>query len=97
MVVIRSWTQHFIDYITENRLPSNKEEATRIIRRRKNYVLISNSLYRRAASSGVLLKYVSREKGKEILDKIHSGCYGNHAPQGHWWAKLSVPGSIGQP
>jgi hypothetical protein len=30
-------------------------------------------------SSGVLLNYVSREKGKEILDEIHSGCCGNHA------------------
>jgi hypothetical protein len=36
MVITRSWTQDFIDYIRENKLPSNKEEATRIIRRSKN-------------------------------------------------------------
>jgi hypothetical protein len=35
-------------------------------------------MYKRAASSGVLLKCVSTEKGKEILDEIHSGCCGNH-------------------
>jgi hypothetical protein len=64
MVVTRSWAQDFIDYIRENKLPSNKEEATRIIRRSKNYVLVGDSLYRRAASSGVLLKCVSREKKK---------------------------------
>jgi hypothetical protein len=40
---------------------------------------VGDNLYRRATSSGVLLKCVSTEKGKEILDKIHSGCYGNHA------------------
>jgi hypothetical protein len=57
---------------------ANKEEATRIIRRSKNYVLVGDNLYRRATSSGVLLKCVSSEKGKEILDKIHSGCCGNH-------------------
>jgi hypothetical protein len=71
----------FINYIKENKLASNKEEATSITRRRsKNYVLVGNNLYRRAASSGVLFKCISREEGKEILEEIHSGCYGNHAP-----------------
>jgi hypothetical protein len=58
MVVTRSWTQDFIDYIKENKLPANREEATRIIRKSKNYVFIGDNLYRRAASSGVLLKCV---------------------------------------
>jgi hypothetical protein len=96
MVVTRSWTQDFIDYIRENQVPSNKEEATRIIRRSKNYVLVGDNLSRRATSSGVLLKCVLREKGKEILDEIHSGCCGNHAASRTRWAKLSVSDSIGQ-
>jgi hypothetical protein len=79
LVSTTSWTQDFIDYIKENKLPANKEEATRIIRRSKNYVLVGNNRYKRAASSGVLLKSVSSEKGKEILDKIHSSCCENHA------------------
>jgi hypothetical protein len=79
LVITTSWTQDFIDYIKENKLLANKEEATRIIQRSKNYVLMGDNLDRRATSSGVLLKCVSSEKGKEILDKIHSGCYGNHA------------------
>jgi predicted choloylglycine hydrolase len=78
MVITRSWTQGFIDYIKENKLPDNKEEATRIIRRSKNYVLVGDNLYRIAASSGVLLKCITREEGKEILEEIHSGCCGNH-------------------
>jgi hypothetical protein len=78
MVITRPWTQDFIDYIKENKLPSNKEEATRIIRRSKNYVLVGDNLYRRAASSVVLLKCISREEEIEILDEIHSGCCGNH-------------------
>jgi hypothetical protein len=61
---LRSWTQDFIGYIKENKVPSNKEEATRIIRRSKNYVLVGNNLYRRATSSGVLLKCISRKEGK---------------------------------
>jgi hypothetical protein len=79
MVITRSWTQDFIDYIKENKLPSNKEETTSIIRRSKNNVLVGDKLYRRAASLGVLLKCISREEGKEILDEIHSGCWSNHA------------------
>ena len=59
LVINTSWTQAFIDYIKENKLPAEKEEATRVVRRSKNYVLIGDKLYRRAASSGVLLKCVS--------------------------------------
>jgi hypothetical protein len=44
MIVTRSWTQDFIDYIKENKLPANKEEATRIIRRSKNYVIVDDNL-----------------------------------------------------
>jgi predicted choloylglycine hydrolase len=79
MVITRSWTQDFIDYIKENTLPDNNEEATRIIRRSKNYVLVGDNLYRRATSSGVLLKCITREEEKEILEEIHSGCCSNHA------------------
>ena len=59
-------------------MPADKEEATRVVRRSRNYVLVGEKLYRRAASS-VLLKCVSFEENKEILDEIHSGCCGNHA------------------
>ena len=79
LVITTSWTQVFIDYIKENKLPAKKEEATRVVCRSKNYVLVGDKLYRRAASSGVLLKCVSFEEGKQILDEIHSGYCGNHA------------------
>ena len=79
LVINTSWTQAFIDYIKENKLPADKEEATRVVRRSRNYVLVGEKLYKRAASSGVLLKCVSFEEGKEILDEIHSGCCGNQA------------------
>jgi hypothetical protein len=55
MVITRSLTQDFIDYIKENKLPANREEATKIIRRSKNYVLIGDNMYRRDASLGVLI------------------------------------------
>jgi hypothetical protein len=45
LVIPPSWTQIFIDYIKENKLPADKEEATRIIRRSKNYILVGDKLY----------------------------------------------------
>jgi hypothetical protein len=78
LVITTSWTQVFIVYIKENKLLADKGEATQVVRRSKNYVLVGDKLYRRTALSRVLLKYVSSEKGKEILEEIHSGCCGNH-------------------
>jgi hypothetical protein len=40
---------------------------------------VGDKLYRQAASSGVLLKCIMADEGKEILGEIHSGCCGNHA------------------
>jgi hypothetical protein len=79
LVITLSWTQVFIDYIKENMLPADKEGATPVVRRSKNFVLVGDKLYRRAASSGVLFKCITVDEGKEILGEIHSGCCGNHA------------------
>jgi hypothetical protein len=54
-------------------------EATQVVRRSKNYVLVKDKLYKRAASTGVLLKYVPTKQGIEILKEVHDGCCGNHA------------------
>jgi hypothetical protein len=65
------WRQPFIDYICEKKVPSNKNEAKQLVRRAKTY--------RRGATSRVLMKCIPREKGKDILEEIHKGVYGNHA------------------
>jgi hypothetical protein len=81
MEITRSWTQDFNDYIKENKLSANREGATRIIKRSKNYILVGDNLYRRATSLGVLLKCITREEGKEIMEEIHSDCCGNQQHQ----------------
>jgi hypothetical protein len=53
--------------------------AEQLIRRAKSYVLVEDKLYMRGASSGVLMKCVRREEGKDILEEIHKGVCGNHA------------------
>jgi hypothetical protein len=64
------WLVTFIDYIQEHKLPHGVDpksaEATRILRHSKLYVLVEDNLYRRGSASGVLMKCVRMEEGKEI-------------------------------
>jgi hypothetical protein len=75
----RPLTQRIIDYLSEQKVPSDKNLAEQLIRHAKSYVLVGDKLYRRGASSGVLMKCVPRQEGKDILKEIHKGVCGNHA------------------
>jgi hypothetical protein len=78
MMINVDWRPPFIDYHSEQKVPSDKNLVEQLIRRAKSYVLVGEKLYRRGASSGVLMKCVPRQEGKDILDKIHKGVCGNH-------------------
>jgi hypothetical protein len=54
------WRQPFIDYIREKNVPMDKNLAEQLIRRAKSYVLVVDKLYRRGATSEVLIKCVPR-------------------------------------
>ena len=45
LAVNPAWTQVFIDYIRDHKLPDNKVEAEQITCRSKNYVLVRDRLY----------------------------------------------------
>jgi hypothetical protein len=79
MMIDVDWRQPFIDYIREQKVPTDKNLAEQIIRRAKSYVLVGDKLYRRSATYGVLMKGVPREEGKDILEEIHKGVCSNHA------------------
>jgi hypothetical protein len=79
MMIDVDWRQPFIDYLSEQKFPSDKNLAEQLIRRAMSYVLVGDKLYRRGASSGVLMKCVPRQEGKDILEEIHKGVCGNHA------------------
>jgi hypothetical protein len=79
MMIDVDWRQPFIDYLSKQKVPSDKNLAEQLIRRAKSYVLVGDKLYRRGASSGVLMKCIPREEGKGILEEIHKGVCGNHA------------------
>jgi hypothetical protein len=79
MMISVDWRQPFIDYLSEQKVPSDKNLAEQLIRRAKSGVLVGDKLYRRGASFGVLMKCVPRQEGKDILEEIHKGVCGNHA------------------
>jgi hypothetical protein len=55
MMIDVEWRQPFIDYLSEQKVPSDKNFAEQLIRRAKSYILVRDKLYRRGASSGVLM------------------------------------------
>jgi hypothetical protein len=74
-----NWQQPFIDYIHEQKVPLDKNLAGKLIRHAKSYVPVGDKLYRWGATSGVLMKCVPQEEGKDILEEIHKGVCSNHA------------------
>jgi ribonuclease HI len=56
MMIDVDWRQTFIDYIREQKVPSEKNLAEQLVRQAKSYVLVGDKLYRRGATSGVLMK-----------------------------------------
>ena len=79
MMVDEDWRAEIIDYITEEKLPTDETKAITIARRSKGYVLVGSKLYKRSSHSRVLMKCIPREEGKEVLEEIHSRKCGNHA------------------
>jgi hypothetical protein len=79
MMIDVDWRQPFIDYIREQKVPSDKNLAEQLVSRAKSYVLVGDKIYKRGATSKVLMKCVPQEEGKDILEEIHKGVYGNHA------------------
>jgi ribonuclease HI len=79
MMIDVDWRQTFIDYIREQKIPSDKNLAEELIHRAKSYVLVGDKLYKRGATSGLLIKCVPREEGKDILEEIYKGVCGNNA------------------
>ena len=79
MMLDEDWRAEIIDYIIDEKLPTDETKAVTAARRSKGYVLVENKLYKRGSHSGVLMKYIPREEGKELLEEIHSGVCGNHA------------------
>jgi hypothetical protein len=72
------WRKSFIDFILDQLVPDDKAERERITRGSATYVVIGSDLYRKAASTGILMKCILRSEGLQLLAEIHSGECGCH-------------------
>jgi hypothetical protein len=65
------WRLTFIDFKKKHKLPPGVDEksaeAVRIPRWSKGYVLVGDNLYKCGSASGILMKCLQLEEGKEIL------------------------------
>jgi hypothetical protein len=73
------WRKPFIDFILGQLVPDDKAERERITRRSANYVMIGSDLYRKVASTCILMKCILRSEGLQLLADIHSDECGCHA------------------
>nr|AAK27822.1 putative gag-pol precursor [Oryza sativa Japonica Group] len=72
------WREPLIKFLTKQELPQDKNEAERISRRSRLYIIHEAELYKKSPS-GILQRCVSLEEGRQLLKDIHSGICGNHA------------------
>jgi hypothetical protein len=73
------WRKPFIDFILDQLIPEDKAERKRIKQRSANYVVIGTDLYRKAASTSVLMKCVLRLEVLQLSAEIHSDECSCHA------------------
>ena len=67
------WREQFIAFLVHQMAPEDKTEREKITRRSANYVVIGDELYRKAASTGVLMKCILQSEGLQLLAEIHGG------------------------
>ncbi|MCH91439.1 putative protein NYNRIN-like [Trifolium medium] len=71
------WRAPIIQYLQNEKLLDEKEEATKVKKMAAHYTMISDRLYKRGFSSPMLL-CVGEIESRRILNEIHNGSCGSH-------------------
>ena len=72
------WRAPLLAYLLEEVLPPKRTEAQRIARCAKTFVALGDELYK-WSPSGVLMKCIPTNQGKQLLLEVHAGICGHHA------------------
>ena len=73
-----SWITPIIDYLQNNTLPADRNEARRVKAKAACFSIIQGKLYKRSFS-GPYLRCVNPAEAKYVLVKLHEGECGNHS------------------
>jgi ribonuclease HI len=95
MMIDVDWRQPFIDYIREQKVPTDKNLVEQHIRRAKSYVLVGDKLYRWGASSGVLMKWDPEKKARASWRRSIKVSAVTTRPHARWSARPSDEISTG--
>ncbi|XP_074347099.1 uncharacterized protein LOC141685922 [Apium graveolens] len=71
------WRSPILEYILENKLPTEKSEARAIMFKARNYCTIGSVLYRYALTEP-LLRCLSPEEVDQAILEVHTGICGEH-------------------
>jgi hypothetical protein len=74
---LEDWRQAIIDSLNNVCHPEDEASATRMAARARSYTLIDGILYKKGVGQP-MLKCISHDEGKELLQEIHSGMCGSH-------------------
>jgi hypothetical protein len=89
MMIDVDWRQPFIDYIREQKVSSDKSSAEQLIRQAKSYILAGDKLYRRGATSVVLMKCVLEKKARTSWRRYTRVSAATTHPHVRWSARPS--------
>ena len=97
VMIVPSWIDPIWDYLLNGTLPSDQNEASKLIARSASFTLLWGTLYKRCFFSP-LLKCIGKENANYVLRKVHEGVCGNHIEartlarktlrQGYYWPSM---------
>ena len=92
------WMNLIIDFLTEDKVPDDEDEAKKIRRVAPWYWLSSNHKLYRRSFAGPYILCLHPEKVSELLTELHEGVCGSHVggrslvhramTQGFWWPMM---------
>ena len=71
------WRALLLTYLLEEILPPERTEARWIARRAKTFDMLGDELYKQSPS-GVLMKCIPTNQGKQLLLEVHAEIYRHH-------------------
>ena len=72
------WRAPLLAYLLEEVLPPERTEAQWIARCAKTFIALGDELYKQSPS-GVLMKCIPTNQGKQVLLEVHARICGHHA------------------
>jgi hypothetical protein len=73
-----TWITEIRTYLKDNILSNGMASADRIAHLAKRYTLVEGVLYRRS-TNGVLMRFITRKEGCDLLVEVHGGECRNQA------------------